>query len=131
MQPLSSVNTLPFSPYFISVSEGKEWGLIKELFEKVLVPLYGDQTVPLEKIQNGKDRKCLLLCLEKGPAGVIVYKTALSEEYAEYTIEKSLEIKTLFVIDAKQNSGKGIGKQLLNKICKCSFPLFQIHLSTN
>jgi GNAT superfamily N-acetyltransferase len=121
------------APRFATVSTGETMALVEQLFKEVITPLYGDQTDALRKIKEGTDRKCKLLYHLDQPVGVIVYKTALSNEYEAYGIKNSLELKTLFVIDAKNNSGKGIGKQLVDKVIKIARKLHasSIHVTVN
>lgn len=45
------------------------------------------------------------------PRGVLVYKTDLTDEY----VPSALEIKTLFVIEAEKNRGRGLGNKLLER----------------
>ncbi len=88
----------------------------KKIFERVLVPLYGPQEKALQQIARGEDRTGFLLYKDNNPLGVIVFKTVLSDEFREYGIKKSVEIKSLFVVDSDNNSGRGLGSALLNKV---------------
>ncbi|MEI6242504.1 MAG: N-acetyltransferase [Chlamydiota bacterium] len=82
-------------------------------FHKVLDPLYGDQTIALEKIAKGTDRVCeVLVSQDNKLLGILVYKNYPTQEY----VNNALEIKTFFIVDSKQNSGKGLGTQLLNRV---------------
>ena len=110
---VDSSSELIFTPVAGNSEKMKD---LREIFQKVLTPLYGSQESALKKIEEGTDRKCYLLCEKIAPVGVIVFKTCLSNEFAEHKIEKSIEIKSLFVVDAEKNSGRGIGTKLLNKI---------------
>ncbi len=83
--------------------------------KEVLGPLYGPQEDALNKIALGKDRTCFLL-YETDPVGVIAFKTVLSDEFAEYKIHQSIEIKSLFVTDPEKNSRRGFGPMLLQKV---------------
>lgn len=91
------------------------WQALTKIFKEVLEPLYGPQESALKKIAEGKDRKCFLLHAGETPVGVLAFKTFLSKEFEEYGIKNSIEIKSLFVVDADQNSGRGIGSALLAK----------------
>lgn len=96
----------------------QSYKFVEEYFRSVIQPLYGDQSRSLEKIRAGKDRTGeLLLNDAQEPVGMLVYKHAPTEEFACLGAPNALEIKTLFVIDADKNSGRGIGSQLLEKVC--------------
>jgi L-amino acid N-acyltransferase YncA len=95
------------SPHFAAV---------KEQFEQVIAPIYGDQTVALQKIGEGTDRECVVAELAGRVAGILVYKRNPTEEFAPLGIDRALEIKTLFVINAANNSGQGIGSKLMEQV---------------
>lgn len=95
------------SPYF---------SIIKEQFEQVIAPIYGDQTTALAKIAEATDRICEVLLIEKNVMGVLVYKTEPNNEFEEYGAKQSLELKTLFVVNAHSQSGKGVGTLLIDRI---------------
>ena len=99
------------SPYYDNV---------KELFEEVIAPIYGNQDTALQKIASAQDRTCVLLIDDsedvKQILGVLVYKTFPVQEFSSNGIPSALEIKTLFVVNAEKNSGRGIGTQLINKV---------------
>lgn len=91
--------------------------IVREFFNRVLHPLYGSQASALGKIESDdSDRTCRLLYADDVPVGVIVFKKALSDEYSGYGITKSLQIKTLALLDSKKFSGKGYGSILLDKV---------------
>jgi len=97
------------------VGESPYMGDLVKIFDRILTPLYGSQADALNKIKLGKDRTCYLLYENSVPVGVIAFKTVLSDEFAIYGIKRSIEIKSLFVVDSESNSGRGIGSVLLNK----------------
>ena len=107
---------------FINVSkdENKEHlALVKHVFTETLTPLYGSQESALSKISEGKDRTCELAILDdtnKSPVGIIVYKHELHNEFETMGKKNVFEIKTLFLLDARNNSGRGLGGQLLKRI---------------
>lgn len=89
---------------------------ISDLFQNTIAPLYGDQTDALKKIAEAKDRLSYLLLNENGNAlGVLVFKRISSQEFETLGINKAIELKTLFVVDAGKNSGVGLGSQLLKQ----------------
>jgi GNAT superfamily N-acetyltransferase len=101
----------------------------------VLFPLYGSQEESLEKCIRDGDRKTWLLFERSGtgtgtgtspntgePVGILIYKIVPTKEHAEkYTrrgrrrLDQSLEIKTLFLVNSAERSGKGYGSVLLQK----------------
>ena len=81
---------------------------VTKLFNEVIAKWYGPQDEALNKIGQSRDRMCELMIVDGAPAGVIVFKTDLQQE--------SLECKTLCLIDADKNSGKGWGKLLLARL---------------
>lgn len=93
-----------------------EYAFVEKTFQSVLVPLYGDQSKSLSKIADETDRICELFCEEDLPLGLLVYKTNLVHDYVLLGIQDAFEIKTLFVVEALKNSGKGIGSQLLQRV---------------
>lgn len=91
-------------------------GVIAEIFNRILTPLYGPQDKAIRQIEQSLDRKCFLLYEGETPAGVLVFKTVLSNEFADYGITDSIEIKSLFVDQSAQNSGRGLGSALVDKV---------------
>jgi GNAT superfamily N-acetyltransferase len=90
--------------------------ILAEIFHRILVPLYGSQDKALQQIRESTDRKCFLLYEDEMPAGVLVFKTVLTNEFAEIGIKNSIEIKSLFVDQSAQNSGRGLGSALVEKL---------------
>lgn len=89
--------------------------VVRRIFRQKLEPIYGSQEAALQKIEEGKDRDTVLLYEGEMPVGLLVYKNGLSNEFADKKIINSLEIKTLMVIDAEKNSGRGYGSDLLKR----------------
>jgi L-amino acid N-acyltransferase YncA len=89
---------------------------LQDIFVKVLEPLYGSQNDALDKIKAGEDRYCFVLYEGTVPVGVLVFKIHPTSEYAVHGVSASIEIKSLFVVDADKNSGKGIGSKILKKL---------------
>lgn len=90
--------------------------IIAEIFNRILTPLYGSQAKAIQQIRESSDRRCYLLYEGETPSGVLMFKTVLSNEFAEFGIRNSIEIKSLFVDNAAQNSGKGLGSALVDKL---------------
>ncbi len=90
---------------------------ISELFKKNVEPLYGSQVDALRKMSETVDRKCFLLSDDSTTnAGVLIFKTSLSNEFAEYGIKNSLEIPSFFVDHPDQKSRKELRSFLLDKL---------------
>lgn len=93
----------------------EELNILKYALDKQIKPLYGDQTKSYEKALN-KDRKCFILFNKEKPVGLLIYKMEPSNEFQSYGIYKSIEIKTLIVIDPEINSNKGYASKLLEQV---------------
>jgi WD40 repeat protein len=91
-------------------------GILRQIFERILAPLYGPQDKALDQIAQGKDRTCFLLYEKETPMGVIAFKLIPSDEFSSYKIQNSIEIKSLFVVNSESNSGRGLGSVLLHKL---------------
>lgn len=106
---------------FIQVTRTHElFGQVREQFEAVIKPIYGDQTKALDQIGKGLDRSCEVLVESKGTTqkiiGLVVYKLEPTQEFSRFGAENALELKTLLVVDAATNSRKGVGSKLLSRI---------------
>lgn len=112
---ISHLSSLPQYEFHLINGRSRKMTDLQNIFKQILEPLYGPQADALKKIALSRDRKCYLLCENDHPVGVIAFKTLLSDEFQEYGISNSIEIKSLFVVDSENNSGKGLGTTLLNK----------------
>jgi hypothetical protein len=102
--------------YFELVKENTpEATLLVCYFDKIIKPIYGDQSLAFKKIFKGDDRIAYILYDEKTPLGILVFKKQLSNDFKDLGITGAFELKTLFIIDPEKNSGNGIGTVLLNK----------------
>lgn len=90
--------------------------VVEEQFRTVIEPLYGDQTEALNKIRTARDRICKIIEMDGEPLGILVFKKATTNEFKTNGIINSIEIKTLFVIDAKKNSRRGIGSKMVELV---------------
>lgn len=102
--------------YHVGGPDLEKLDLLTEIFHRILTPLYGPQDEAIKKIVEGKDRSCFLLCENEEAVGVLVLKTAISDEFEELGVKASIEVKSLFVDHAAQNSGKGLGSALVDKL---------------
>ena len=90
--------------------------ILEEIFNRILTPLYGPQEKALRQIREATDRTAFLLYEGEYPVGVLVFKTVLSNEFATFGIQDSIEVKSLFVDNSGTNSGRGLGSALVNKL---------------
>lgn len=72
----------------------------------------------LEKIRNMQDRACELMFLGTTLAGFIIYKTATSNEFADYGIQNGFELKTVCTNEKLQKSLGLIGAELFSQAGK-------------
>lgn len=110
--PEATLSPHQFRPVLANSPEMRD---LTKIFTDILEPLYGPQNDALSKIAQGRDRQSFLLYNSNIPIGVIVFKTIPSNEFQKEGIVDSIEIKSLFVVNADQNSGRGLGSVLLNK----------------
>ncbi len=114
----SPVNLVPQRKFYqIGGGENMEkMEAVSEIFHRILTPLYGDQNQAIMQIAKSTDRRCYLLYEGETPLGVLVFKTVLSDEFKKLGIERSIEVKSLFVDNSHENSGRGIGSELITKL---------------
>lgn len=118
MSALSKVDGASESKLFREVGRDhlEHFSELAEIFHRILTPLYGSQDKALRQIRAGLDRKCFLLYESEVPVGVLVFKTVLSNEFDQYGVRDSIEIKSLFLDQSVNNSGRGLGSTLLDKL---------------
>ncbi len=118
---MADANSLPLYAEFRSFREVggvhlEHFSALTEIFRRILTPLYGSQDKALEQIRAAFDRKCFLLFEGETAVGVLVFKTVLSNEFEEYGVRDSIEIKSLFLDQSVSNSGRGLGSVLVDKV---------------
>lgn len=120
---------------FFKRIDGKhvDFAVVTRLFHEVIEPLYGNQTGALQKIASGKDRECQLMYCGREVVGLMVYKIVPSDELSRHGVTNSLELKTFFLVDPKQNSGKGLGTKMFRQLEKTArqrcFPYIHVTVS--
>jgi len=136
--PIGTVRFSSTSDRVFHLVNGKKPQLmevISEIFHRILTPLYGSQVKAIHQIEESSDRTCHLLYEGEHPVGVLVYKNSPIDEFAEFGIRKSIEVKSLFVDNAGKNSGKGLGSTLVQKlkeeVSKIVEPHFGIHVTVS
>lgn len=117
--------------YFKTVLHDSEhFQFVSDQFQNIIAPLYGDQTDALRKIAARTDRTCEVLLrkisdVPNSPnssdaseqiVGILVYKSEPVQEFSSYGVQDALELKTLFVVNAGTQSGRGLGTTLVNRI---------------
>lgn len=109
-----------FDPYRVFYKVGgrlqERMPVLSEIFNRVLQPLYGSQGKALGQIKRSEDRTCFLLYDGNNPVGVLQFKNAPTDEFAEFGVTNSIEIKSLFVNQSQSNSGRGLGSMLIGKL---------------
>ncbi len=102
--------------YHVDGRNRERMGVVAEIFHRILTPLYGSQEKAIRQIEESSDRSCFLLYENEDPSGVLVFKTVLSDEFKDLGVARSIEVKSLFVDNSHQNSGKGLGSCLVDKL---------------
>lgn len=98
-------------PFEFKVVDGackQDFEMVEKLFNTTITALYGPQASALNKIAKGEDRLCEIMFDNGNPLGFIVYKKALQNG--------ALELKTLTLFNPDDNSGKGHGTALLERV---------------
>jgi len=117
-------NLNKFDFVHVSAASSNYRSLVEKIIKKVIVPIYQQEEYVYKVFKE--DRICELMFdkedkVKSKPLGILVYKKELSDEFGEYGIEKSFEVKSLFLINAEENSKKGSGSALLLRILgKCA-----------
>ncbi len=89
---------------------------VASIMVDVLAPLYGCQNRAIEKISRGVDRTCRALLYNEEIVGLLVYKINPTHEFINHGINSAIEVKTLFLHNSKENSGKRFGSALLSEV---------------
>jgi len=111
-------------PYFSVIdSTCQDFDRIKQAFNDLIKPVYGSQTSALEKIGAGHDRLCEGLYVDNQLQGMLVYKKQITPD------DKSLEIKTLALVNPGHESGKGLGSVLFERAVLIAAQRNATHLS--
>lgn len=84
------------------------FSIVREAFQRLIAPLYGDQEKALSLIGEGGDRLCEVLFVDELPKGLLVYKKAIEEGV--------LELKTLCLVNPDADSGFGYGSRLYERL---------------
>lgn len=100
----------------VTGEDAERMAVMTDIFNRVLEPLYGPQEGALAKIAAGEDRVSYLLYEGGTPVGVLVFKSVLSDEFAEFGVEESVEVKSLFLDASVRTSGRGLGSSLVTKL---------------
>ncbi len=118
--PMGSVSYVATPPvrsfYRVGGAELSRMSVVTEIFNRILVPLYGSQDKAIRQIAEGRDRACFLMYEGERAVGVLVFKTELSNEFSAFGVDESVEIKSLFIDHAVKNSGRGLGSALVDKL---------------
>lgn len=120
-------NAVKLYPSFAVVGKGHSlWPAAVRTFQKRIAPIYGDQKKALRQIEaDSSDRTLEVLHLNQPPDdgvrqiqaeidGVLLYKNAPTDEYRQYGLANSLEVKTLCLLPDAPN-GRGGGSYLMDR----------------
>ena len=88
------------------------FGLIEEVFDNHISALYHYRCSTLQKLQRLDDRYCEIMFVDHQPAGFLIYKKALQEEF---NLKRAFELKTLYVFQPEQNARKGLRSLLFQR----------------
>jgi GNAT superfamily N-acetyltransferase len=86
--------------------------LIEEAFDSRISALYDHRCSTLQKLQRLDDRYCEIMFVNHQPAGFIIYKKALQQEFG---LKNAFELKTLFVFDPEKYTRRGLGSLLFDR----------------
>jgi hypothetical protein len=106
-----------------------EFDHIKQHFNNLISELYGNQENAIQKIADGKDRNCeLLIGKNSEEYGILVYKSHIISQIKDLFFHDTFVIKSLFVINPLENSGKRVATRLLNRCCQIACRLNAKHI---
>ncbi len=92
--------------------------ILEEYFSEKIEPLYGNQSEFIRKIKEGKDRVCEFIFYGQKVCGIVIYKNHTSDEFADFGLKNSLEIKTIFLIDQKAKTAGLFLRYLLSRVAQ-------------
>ncbi len=106
-----------------------EFDHVKHYMNNQISKLYGNQERAIQKIAEGKDRNCELLVGRSAEEyGILIYKNHLTSQIKNLSFPGTFVIKTLFVINPLENSGKRVATRLLNHASQIASKLHAEHL---
>lgn len=106
-----------------------EFDHVKHYLNSQISKLYGNQQSAIRKIAEGKDRNCELLINKSAKEyGILIYKNQLTSQINNLSFPGTFVIKTLFVINPLENSGKRVATRLLNHSSQIASKLHAEHL---
>lgn len=105
--------------YFRTVTRNSRYyATVLNIFRDVLVPLYGDQRISLDLIFKEKQRTCKLLFEDGVVVGMLVYENGLKHSLHGVNVRDALIIKSLFLVNPKRNSRRGLASHLVQEVEK-------------
>lgn len=106
-----------------------EFERVKHYLNSQISKLYGNQEKAIQKIAEGKERNCeLLIGKSADEYGILIYKNQLTSQIKNLFFPGTFVIKTLFVINSLENSGKRVATRLLNHSSQIASKLHAEHL---
>jgi GNAT superfamily N-acetyltransferase len=85
---------------------------VQTAFANKISALYAHRCTTLQKLQQHGDRYCEIMFVNHQPAGFIIYKKALQQEFG---LKNAFELKTLFVFDPEKYTRRGLGSLLFDR----------------
>jgi GNAT superfamily N-acetyltransferase len=85
---------------------------IETAFTGRISALYAHRCTTLQKLRQHGDRYCEIMSVNQHPAGFLIYKKALQQEFG---LKNAFELKTLFVFDPEKYTRQGLGSLLFDR----------------
>jgi hypothetical protein len=85
---------------------------VEAAFTDRISALYAHRCTTLQKLQQHGDRYCEIMLVNRPPAGFLIYKKALQQEFG---LKNAFELKTLFVFDPEKHTRRGLGSLLFDR----------------
>ncbi|MCB9092549.1 MAG: hypothetical protein H6620_08330 [Halobacteriovoraceae bacterium] len=128
LQKQFSISQLERYEFIALESTSLHFEKVERVIRQTLEPLYGNQDSSIEKIKACDDRKTELLLYNDKPVAFIIYKKEKQNEFSEYGIEDSFELKTFLVIDQEKNTEKEYDTLLLNRVFEIAREKFALNI---
>ncbi len=111
---MSSITQTSTASFRIVDQHCRNFPDVVKTFNERIQPIYGSQEAALDKVGKSNDRICEMLFDNGAPKALVVYKKAVSTEHIPS--KKTLELKTLIVMNPEVDSGKGYGSILAQRV---------------
>jgi hypothetical protein len=85
---------------------------VETAFTDRINALYSHRCTTLQKLQQHGDRSCEIMFVNQQPAGFLIYKKLLQQEFC---LNNAFELKTLFVFNPEKKERQGLGSLLFDR----------------